>query len=106
MTQPSPSLPQVVSTVIGSTVAIVAGWLVLPQYGSSRMLRRQAGALRATLRLLHDMHVEVAAAAAETRGVRAAGWLPAIEDDIQVGPCHRGTPACGPGKNPNVSFAK
>lgn len=76
-----------VSTVIGSSVAILAGWLVLPQYGSASMLRQQAAALRAVPRLLRDMHDEVAAAAAAARGVRAAGWLEAVEEEVQARLC-------------------
>lgn len=44
---------QVVSTLIGSTVAILFGWAVLPWYGSRRMLGDQASALRAVLDLMH-----------------------------------------------------
>lgn len=44
-------LQQVVSTVIGSTIALMGGWLVLPWYGSTRMLADQAAALRAAAAL-------------------------------------------------------
>lgn len=45
------SCTQVVSTVIGSTISILFGWLILPWYGSQRMLEDQTAALRAALGL-------------------------------------------------------
>ncbi|EFN52423.1 hypothetical protein CHLNCDRAFT_138922 [Chlorella variabilis] len=75
---------KVVSTVIGSTVALLLGWLVLPYYGSARMLADQAGVMQAALGLLRRMHVEVAAAAAEGRAVATGGWLETIESDMQA----------------------
>lgn len=38
--------------MIGSTVALLLGWLVLPYYGSARMLADQAGVMQAALGLL------------------------------------------------------
>lgn len=72
-----------VSTVIGSTVALLFSW-VLPWYGSARMLTDQAAALRAARALHRRMLDEVAAAAAEGRPVCTDGWLETVESDIQV----------------------
>ena len=75
---------QVVSTVIGSTIALLFGWALLPCYGSQRMLRDQAAALAAALRLLRAQHAAVAAAAGGGRAVAAAGWPATVEREIQV----------------------
>ena len=80
-----PVVLQIVSTVIGSTISLLLGWLVLPWYASTRMLQDQAEALRAALGLQRRMHGEVAAAAAAGRAVCTDGWLEAIETDVQVG---------------------
>ena len=82
--------PQVVSTVVGSTIALAFGWLLAPWYASQRMLSDQADALRAALSLLRSMLAEVADAAAEGRAVRAAGWLEVVESDVQVCGLERG----------------
>jgi hypothetical protein len=74
----------VISTLIGSTVAIGVGWMILPWFGSERMLHDQARALQAALGLLRDMHAEVEAAAAADRAVSIGGWLDRVEQDVQV----------------------
>lgn len=92
-----PLCAQVVSTVIGSTISLLCGWLILPWFASSRMLADQAAALQASATLLRRMHAEVAAAAAARRAVEPAGWLEALEEEVQVSrkaaTCLRGWPA-------------
>lgn len=75
---------KVISTLIGSTVAIGVGWMILPWFGSERMLHDQARALQAALGLLRDMHAEVEAAAAADRAVSIGGWLDRVEQDVQA----------------------
>lgn len=76
-----------VSTLVGSAIAILFGWLLLPWFGSQRMLADQAAALAAAAALQRRMHGEVVAAAAEARAVRTEGWLEAVEGEVQVCAC-------------------
>lgn len=76
---PPPRLPcllqQVVSTVIGSTIALMGGWLVLPWYGSTRMLADQAAALRAAAALPRRCGRVDRRGVPRWSGLVCGGWL-------------------------------